>query len=154
MLSLQLAEEWLERRKCLLNLLYSNAHFLAWQGLLFCRDDEECRDFNFVWLIYLCAKDDHKIVDLTHCKTDKYTSDVTALCGLQQIATSLQSASFFTVMADGTTDMSNVEQVVVCLRWVNKSSKLRKSSLDYTKRRRLELSYRLLMVLSQLCYFR
>ena len=54
-----------------------------------------------------------------------------ALRGLQRIAASLQSASFFTVMADGTTDMSNVEQVVVCLRWVSKSSKLRKSSLDF-----------------------
>ena len=32
---------------------------------------------------------------------------------------SLQSASFFTVMADETTDLSNIEQAVVCLRWVS-----------------------------------
>ena len=44
---------------------------------------------------------------------------VMALCVLREIAGSLQSASFFTVMVDETTDASNVEQIVVCLRWVS-----------------------------------
>ena len=64
---------------------------------------------------------------LTQLKTDKYTSHdmqnemvkVMALRVLRKIAGSLQSASFFTVMVDETTDVSNVEQVVVCLRWVS-----------------------------------
>ena len=42
-----------------------------------------------------------------------------ALRVLRQIAASLQSASFFTMMADETTEVSNIEQVVVCLRWVS-----------------------------------
>ena len=60
-------------------------------------------------------------------KTDKYTSadiqnemvKVMALRVLRKIAGSLQSAPFFTVMVDETTDVSNVEQVVICIRWVS-----------------------------------
>ncbi len=44
---------------------------------------------------------------------------VMALRVLREIAGSLQSASFFTVMVDETTDVSNVEQVEICVRWVN-----------------------------------
>lgn len=31
----------------------------------------------------------------------------------------LRNAQFFTIMADETTDTANVEQVVVCLHWVD-----------------------------------
>ena len=44
---------------------------------------------------------------------------VMALRVLRKIAGSFQSAWFFTVMVDETTDVSNVKQVVVCLRWVS-----------------------------------
>ena len=60
-------------------------------------------------------------------KTDKYTSPemqnemvkVMALRVLRKVSANLQSASFYTVMLDKTTDVANVEQVVVCLRWVS-----------------------------------
>ena len=112
LLSSQLAKERLERGKCLLK-LFSNACFLARQGLPFHDDGEECCDSNFVRLIYLHAEVDDKLVSWIHCKTDKYTSGdiqneivkVMALHVLRQIATSLQSAPFFTVMPDGTTDV-------------------------------------------------
>ena len=91
------------------------------QGLPFHCDGEECCDSNFVRLFYLYAEDDNKLVDWIHRKTDKYTSadiqnemvKVMALRILQQIAASLQSTSFFTVMANETTEVSNVEPVVV-----------------------------------------
>ena len=44
---------------------------------------------------------------------------VMALRVLREIAESLQNAPFFTVMVDETADVSNVEQVVICLRWVS-----------------------------------
>ena len=50
---------------------------------------------------------------------------VMALRILREIAANLQSSSFFTVMVDETTDVSNVEQVVVCLRWVNEGFEIR-----------------------------
>ena len=60
-------------------------------------------------------------------KTDKYTSPemqnemvkVMALRVLRKVSANLQNASFYTVMLDETTDVANVEQVVVCLRWVS-----------------------------------
>ena len=57
----------------------------------------------------------------------KYTSPemqnemirVMALQVLRVIASSFHSTAFYTVMADETTDTSNHEQVVICLRWVS-----------------------------------
>ena len=80
-----------------------------------------------MWLIYLRSEDNTKLVDWMKQRTDKYTSadiqnemvKVMALRVLRKIAGSLQSASFFTVMVDETTDVSNVEQVVICIRWVS-----------------------------------
>ena len=145
MLSSQLAKEWLERRKCLFNLL-SNARFLSRQGLNF-RGDVEESDSNFMQLIYLRSEDNRKLVDWVHQKTDKYTSHdiqddmvkVMALRILREIAANLQSSSFFTVMVDETTDVSNVEQVVVCLRWVSEGFEIREEFVGYMKWHRQEL---------------
>ena len=38
---------------------------------------------------------------------------------LHQIVSSLQSSPFLTVMVDETTDVSNHEQLVLCVRWVS-----------------------------------
>ena len=42
-----------------------------------------------------------------------------ALNVLREVAASLHTSTFYTLMADETTDMSNREQVVLCLRWVS-----------------------------------
>ena len=131
MLSSKLAKERLQGRNCLLHLL-SNARFLSRQGLAF-RGDVEESDSNFMRLIYLRSEDNPRLVDWVHQKTDKYTSHdmqnemvkVMALRILREIAANLQSSSFFTVMVDETTDVSNVEQVVVCLGWVNEGFEIR-----------------------------
>ena len=44
-----------------------------------------------------------------------------ALRILQEIAKQIQNAVFFTIMADETADVSNSEQLVVCIRWVDDS---------------------------------
>ena len=62
-------------------------------------------------------------------KDDKYTSpdiqneilEVMARCVLCEISKNIQNAAFFTVMADETADVSNKEQLVVCIRWVNEN---------------------------------
>ena len=126
MLSSEVAKQRQERRKCLLKLL-TNARFLARQGLPFRGDGEEA-DSNFSRLICLRSEDHPNLVDwIKPKKPDKYTSGdmqnemvkVMALRVLRQIAASLQCTPFFAVMVDETTDVSNTEQVVVCLRWVN-----------------------------------
>ena len=49
---------------------------------------------------------------------------VMALHVLQEIATSVQSVPFFTIMVDETTGISNVKQVVVCLKWASEAFKV------------------------------
>ena len=51
---------------------------------------------------------------------------VMALRVLREIAGSLQSAFFVTVMVDETTDVSNMEQVVICLGWVGETFEVHK----------------------------
>ena len=51
---------------------------------------------------------------------------VMALQILREIAENLQSTPFYTLMVDETTDISNREQVVLCLRWVDDSFEVHK----------------------------
>ncbi len=44
---------------------------------------------------------------------------VMGLSIVRKIASNIRSSPFYTIMVDETTDMANIEQVVVCLRWVN-----------------------------------
>ena len=37
----------------------------------------------------------------------------------REMADKIRQAKYFAVMADGVTDTSNREQVVVCMRWVD-----------------------------------
>ena len=42
-----------------------------------------------------------------------------ALQVFREVATNLHSGSLYTIMANETTDISNQEQLVLCLRWVD-----------------------------------
>ncbi len=78
-------------------------------------------------LLKLRGEDDSRVFQWIKKKTDKYTSGdmqnemikVMALQVLQEVASSIHSASFVTLMVDETTDASNREQVVLCIRWVD-----------------------------------
>ena len=67
------------------------------------------------------------MVEWVKKKTSKYTSaemqneilKLMALQVLQEVAASLLSTAFYTTMVDETTDISNCEQVVVCIHWVD-----------------------------------
>ena len=48
---------------------------------------------------------------------------IMALKIIQKIGESLQGSDYFTIMADETTDASNKEQVVICMRWVDNNVK-------------------------------
>ena len=37
----------------------------------------------------------------------------------REIAENIQNATFFTIMEDETADVSNKEQLVICIRWVD-----------------------------------
>ena len=60
-------------------------------------------------------------------KTNKFTSpkmqnemiEVMALQILRDIAKNIQSAEIYSILADETADISNVEQLTFCIRWVD-----------------------------------
>lgn len=78
-------------------------------------------------LISLCSEDDISLSQWLKQKTDKFTSPdiqnemvkVMATHILRKIACNLWSSLFYTIMLDEMADVVNVEQVVVCLRWVS-----------------------------------
>ena len=116
--------EKLERRAVMMKIL-SNIRFLARQGLAFRGDGDET-DSNFMQLFLLQSEDNPKLLGWLQKRTDKYTSpeiqnSIIKVMGLQvlrKIASELHSAPFYSIMVDETTDVSNREQVVVCLRSV------------------------------------
>lgn len=44
-----------------------------------------------------------------------------ALRILREIASNIRSSVFYTIMADETADVSNKEQLVICIRWVDEN---------------------------------
>ena len=71
--------------------------------------------------------DDPLIVEWLQKKKSKFTSvdiqnemlEIMALRVLREIARNIQNAVIYTIMADETADVSNKEQLVFCLRWVD-----------------------------------
>ena len=124
-LSQQHEQGKLENRHCFLKVL-SNIRFLACQGLPLRGDGNEAES-NFLQLFRLRGEDDPKVLDWLKKKTNKYTSPeiqneilkLMALQVLREVAANLHSTTFYTIMVDETTDVSNDEQVVLCLRWVD-----------------------------------
>ena len=126
-LSSQLKIERLEHRHCFLKIV-SVLKFLARQGIAIRGHGDNEKDSNFFQLLQLRGEDDAKLNAWLKKKTDKYTSSdiqneilkVMSLRILCDISSLIQSAQFFSVMVDETTDISNKEQVVLCFRWIDK----------------------------------
>ena len=118
-------QEKLQRRQNFLKVL-STIRYLARQGLPLRGHGDES-DSNFLQLMKLRSEDDKTITTWLKKKTDKYTApdiqneilQIMAWHVLREVVTSIQSASFLTLMVDETTDVSNKEQVVICFRWVD-----------------------------------
>ena len=109
-----------------------NIIFLARQGLPFrgnwVSGEGGCEaDFTFHQLLLLRARDDPGILDIMKRKTHKYTDhnihnellQIMALNHLCTIAAMITEAEYFALEADEVTDVSNHEQVIVCLRWID-----------------------------------
>lgn len=125
MLSSSLAVKKKANRQVLMKIA-QNILFLAKQGIPLHGDSSEV-DSNFMQLLKLHSIDDPQINSFIQQKKDKYCSPqmqneilkVMTLHVVRQIATSIQQANFFTIMADEVTDCSNKEQVTICFRTVD-----------------------------------
>lgn len=103
-----------------------NIQFFGRQGLaLRGHNDEES---NFTQILKLRSHDQSEITDwLAKKGGDKYTSPeiqnelltLMSQAVLRVVASQLQQAEFFTIMADECVDCSNNEQLVICFRYVD-----------------------------------
>ena len=116
----QHAEEKMKSRKVLFAIL-GNIIYLARQALPLRSNwnlgtgSEE--NYNFYQLLKLRVEENSEILDWLRRKDDKYTPPVIqneileaiALCILSKISENIQSATFFTIMANETADISHKE---------------------------------------------
>ena len=110
--------------------ILQNVRFLARQGLSLRGHGDE-KDSNFMQLLHLRAIDTPAVLTWMGKKADKYTSSdiqneclqIMALTIVRQISASIANSDFFTIMADECTDVANMEQFVVCIRWVDETFK-------------------------------
>ena len=111
--------------RSVLEKILENIRFLARQGLPL-RGHGTGADSNFMQLLCLRALDSPTILAWLEKKADKYISgdiqneilQIMALHILRSISSNIVSSNFFTVMADECMDIANMEQFVVCIRWV------------------------------------
>ena len=120
------AQEMKSNRQCFLKLLLT-LKTLARQALPL-RGHNDDSDSNYIQILKLLAQHDSKFQEWLGKKSNKYTSGeiqnemlkVMSLNILREISSILRESLFYTVMVDETTDVSNSEQVVICIRWVSK----------------------------------
>ena len=109
--------------------IFSNVRFLARQALPL-RGHGSGEHSNFTQLYILREEDNEglktwrtekKINKYVHSTIQNEMMQTMALKILREIATNLQDSDFFTMMCDEATDVKNVSQLVVCLRWVDEN---------------------------------
>lgn len=91
------------------------------------RGDGVESDSNFVQIMKLRGQDNSKLFEWMNKMTNKYTSvemenemlQVMALKILREIAENIKNSTFYSIMADETTDKSSREQVVIVIRLVD-----------------------------------
>ena len=113
-----------ENRKCLLKII-ETLQFLGHQGLAL-RGKENDENSNFWQLLKLRAKDFPRMKQWLEKKTEKYTShniqNEMLILMAHQIICELSDevrSTFFATIYDKYTDVSNKEQLTICLRWVD-----------------------------------
>ena len=132
LISEQRCLEKFKNRKVSLMLL-SNVRYLARQSLpLRGNWDESSKaeeNSNFHQLIKLRSQQDPEILEWLQQKSNKYTSpeiqnemlEAMALGLFREISANIQNATFYTIMADETADISDNERLVTCIRWVDEN---------------------------------
>ncbi len=138
LLSKQHATQKLNNRHALHEILIC-VKYLCRQGLPL-RGDKDESDGNFIQLLKMKAEVDSKLTEWLKRKENNYTrptiqNEMIKLMGtsiLCDIASTLHSTPFLTVMVDETTDSSNTEQVIFFLCWVTDSLQVHEDAASVT----------------------
>ena len=125
-----------ENRKCLIKTI-ETIQVLGRQGLPL-RGDESDKNFNFLQLLKLRSKDFLKLKEWFEKKTEKYTShdiqnELLKLMAHQILRdlTDEMRDSFYATICDEYTDISNNEQLTLCLRWVDELFNIHEDFLGF-----------------------
>ena len=124
----QLKSQKEENRNCLLKIVQSIS-YLARQGIAFRKGKQE-EESNFKQLLLLQAENDAVLQKWIGKSYDKHFNpdaqneilQIIALKVLRGIASDMAESGYYSIMADETTDASNIEQLVICMRWVDKET--------------------------------
>ena len=128
LMSQEAQEHKANNRKMLMKIL-QNIRFLARQGLSL-RSHAEA-DNNFLQLFHLRGLDCPLVEPWMKKKSDKYLShaiqnECLLLLSshiLRSVVSKIRESGCFTIMADECSDVSNKEQLTICIRWVDKHLK-------------------------------
>ena len=126
LLSQHAASQKRENSRCLMKIL-EDIVFLGKQRLAF-RGDCDDKTGNFYQLVLLRAKDDLallKWIDKTYDRhvTPQAQNEILKLLALKllrKIATDFRLSGCYGILADEATDVSNTQQLVICIRWITK----------------------------------
>ena len=124
-----------QNRTCFLKIIES-VRFLARQGLAM--QGHTDAESNFNQLLKLRANDVPLLTDWLQRKNDKYTYheiqtelvSIMADIVSRQLVTSLDN-SFFSILCDEYTDVSNKEQLTLCVRWIDKELEAHEDFLGF-----------------------
>ena len=113
-------------RQALLKIL-SNVRFLARQALPLRGDNAGEPNSNFNQLYHLRAEENPYLYQWLDRKGDRYThheiqNEMMKLMAhqvLREIGAEIRGAEFFSIMVDEATDVSNISQLTLCIRWVD-----------------------------------
>lgn len=114
-----------KNRSCLLTII-SNLKFLGRQGLPL-RGRADDSDSNFNQLNVLRCEDNQNFREWLLRKSEKYTSPeiqnellkIMSQILVRGISEDIRNSLYYALMADETTDVSNREQLVICIRWID-----------------------------------
>lgn len=125
-----------ENRKCLIKII-EILQFLGRQGLAL-RGDQSDENSNFMQLLKLRSKDFPKLKEWLEKKSEKYTShdiqNEILMLMAHQILRDLTDEirdSFYATICDEYTDISNKEQLTLCLRWVDELFNINEDFLGF-----------------------
>ena len=105
--------------------ILSSIRYLARQRLPLCSHNDS--ESNFRQSLLLRAEDDPNFQEWLHKETNRFTSSAIqneilkdmAMHILRPIVKNIKKSSYYSIMADETTDIINKEQFVICIRWVD-----------------------------------
>ena len=126
LLSQIVAAQKRENSRCLMK-LQENIVFLGRPGLAL-RGDSDDKTGHFYQLVLLRAKDDPALLKWINKTYDRHMTPqaqneilkLLSLKLLREIAADICSSGCYSILADEATDVSNIQQLVICIRWVTK----------------------------------